>query len=46
MSMRSSIPLNMNNERERLDLEASVIVLGIVLGICLMAAIGRFAGFI
>jgi len=36
----------MDNDRERVDLEASVVVLGIVLAICMVAAIGRFAGII
>jgi hypothetical protein len=36
----------MKNERERFDLEASVVVLGVVLAVCLIAAIVRFAGFI
>ena len=36
----------MSNDRERIDLEGSVIVLGVVLAVCLVAAIGRFAGII
>jgi hypothetical protein len=36
----------MSNRRERIDLDAGVIVLGILFAVCLLATIVRFAGFI
>jgi hypothetical protein len=36
----------MNQEREPMDLEASVVVLGLVVAVCMVAAIVRFAGFV
>jgi hypothetical protein len=36
----------MNQEREPMDPEASVVVLGLVVAVCMVAAIVRFAGFV
>ncbi len=35
-----------DDDRQRMDLEPGVIVLGVVLAVCLVTAIARFAGLI
>ena len=36
----------MSNDRERIDLETSVVVLGVVVAVCMVAAVARFAGLL